>query len=263
MIQNEKWTKELQKKKKVRNQSQRFVIIELKSDLPWVLQHRGRDGAGDEPDSPNAQHRRNTISTDSITFITNKLQYIHTQQLTSHPAGGSTQTELSNEGFYKWFMPLHVKHISALTASMKREGCSYPHGKGFLTAREGAVMRQQLQVDFADVVLQVEGGGEVRLAAISRTQQHRFMQSVSALVSPQIVTFHKHLLTHGAGVWGWTQTHHMYLHWSAEKIYTLNHHLKLYHLGARARDSPGCVAACFCNLAHVCSTTGHCRWGQQ
>lgn len=61
-------------------------------------------------------------------------------------------------------------------------------------------MTQQLQVDFTDVVLQVEGGGEVRLAAITRTQQHGFLHSMSALVSPQSITFHKGLLTRGARV---------------------------------------------------------------
>lgn len=81
-------------------------------------------------------------------------------------------------------------------------------------------MAQQLQVHFADVVLQVEGGGEVRLAAIARTQQHRFLQRVSALVSPQSITLYKRLLTRGAGVRGWreregvthTHTHHVHLH---------------------------------------------------
>lgn len=76
----------------------------------------------------------------------------------------------------------------------------YPHGEGFVTAGEGAAVAQQLQVDFADVVLQVEGGGEVRLAAVTGTQQHGFLQSVSTLVSPQSVTLHKRLLTRGASV---------------------------------------------------------------
>lgn len=61
-------------------------------------------------------------------------------------------------------------------------------------------MAQQLQVDFADVVLQVEGGGEVRLAAVARTQQHGLLQRVCAPVSPQSAAFHKRLLTRGAGV---------------------------------------------------------------
>lgn len=79
---------------------------------------------------------------------------------------------------------------------------SYPHGEGFDTARIGAVMAQQLQVDFADVVLQVEGGGEVRLAALAWAQQHGFLQGVSALVPPQCFMFHKRLLACGACVHG-------------------------------------------------------------
>lgn len=61
-------------------------------------------------------------------------------------------------------------------------------------------MAQELQVDFADVVLQIEGGGEVRLAAFTGTQQHRLLQSMSTLVSPQSIPLHKCLLTHGASV---------------------------------------------------------------
>lgn len=85
---------------------------------------------------------------------------------------------------------------------MSGSGASYPHGEGFVAAGEGAAVPQQLQVDFADVVLEVEGGGEVRLAAVARTQQHGFLQRVSALVPPQSVTLHKRLLTRGAGVRG-------------------------------------------------------------
>ena len=59
-------------------------------------------------------------------------------------------------------------------------------------------MAQELQVLLADVVLQVEGGGEVGLAALLRAQQHGLLQRVGALVAPQRVSLLELLLAHGA-----------------------------------------------------------------
>lgn len=47
----------------------------------------------------------------------------------------------------------------------------------------------------ADVVLQVEGRGEVGLAVISRANQHWLMGSVDPLVPAQRIPFLKRLLT--------------------------------------------------------------------
>ena len=47
---------------------------------------------------------------------------------------------------------------------------------------------------FADVVLQIEGGGEIGLAAWAWTQQHGLLQGVSSLVSPQSILLVEHLL---------------------------------------------------------------------
>lgn len=51
---------------------------------------------------------------------------------------------------------------------------------------------EELQVGLADMVLQVEGSGEVGLAA--RTGQDRLLQGVGPLVSTQRVHMLKHLL---------------------------------------------------------------------
>lgn len=59
-------------------------------------------------------------------------------------------------------------------------------------------MAQELEVLLADVVLQVEGGGEVGLAALLRAQQHRLLQGMGALVAPQRVPLLELLLAHGA-----------------------------------------------------------------
>lgn len=53
--------------------------------------------------------------------------------------------------------------------------CTYPHSKGPWAVREGAAELKELQVSLADVVLQVESGGEVGLAASARAQQDRLL----------------------------------------------------------------------------------------
>ena len=85
---------------------------------------------------------------------------------------------------------------------VNRGTSTYPHGKGARAVREGAVVLEQLQVHLADVVLQVEGGGEIGLAAWAWTQQHRLLQGVSSLVSPQAVLLAVYLLTLFTGVCG-------------------------------------------------------------
>lgn len=68
-------------------------------------------------------------------------------------------------------------------------------------------MAQELQVLLADVVLQVEGGGEVGLAALLGAQQHRLLQGMGALVTPQRVPLFEVFLAH----WAWEH------HWRPER----------------------------------------------
>lgn len=79
---------------------------------------------------------------------------------------------------------------------------SYPHGEHVLAVREGALVLEQLQVDLADVVLQVEGGGEVGLAVVPRTHQHRLVGGVEPLVAPHSVHLLELLLADLAGKGG-------------------------------------------------------------
>ena len=80
---------------------------------------------------------------------------------------------------------------------------THPHGERARTVGEGALVLEELQVNFADVVLQVEGGGEVGLAVVSGTRQHRFMGSVDPFVPPQSVHLLEHLLARAARMCGW------------------------------------------------------------
>lgn len=73
---------------------------------------------------------------------------------------------------------------------------SYPHGKHAWTVREGAFVFEELEVHFADVVLQVKCCREVGLAVIPGTNQHRLMGSMDPFVAPQSIRFLEHLLTH-------------------------------------------------------------------
>lgn len=61
---------------------------------------------------------------------------------------------------------------------------------------------EELQVGLADVVLQVEGSGEVGLAATAGAQQDRLLQGVGSLVSTQRVHMLKHLLAQLTGECG-------------------------------------------------------------
>lgn len=62
---------------------------------------------------------------------------------------------------------------------------TYTHGEHARAVREGALVLEQVQVHLADVMLQVEGGGEVGLAVAAGAHQHGFVRGVSALVSAQ------------------------------------------------------------------------------
>lgn len=73
---------------------------------------------------------------------------------------------------------------------------TYPHGKHAWTVREGAFVFEELEVHFADVVLQVKCCREVGLAVIPGTNQHRLMGSMDPFVAPQSIRFLEHLLTH-------------------------------------------------------------------
>ena len=74
----------------------------------------------------------------------------------------------------------------------------YPHSKLAWAVREGALVLEELEVNLADVVLQVKGGGEVGLAVLPGTDQDRLVGSMGPLVPPQSFCFRKHLLTHWA-----------------------------------------------------------------
>lgn len=72
---------------------------------------------------------------------------------------------------------------------------TYPHSKHAWTVREGALVLEELKVHLANVVLQVKGCGEVGLAVVSGTNQHRLMGGMDPFVPPQSVCFLEHLLT--------------------------------------------------------------------
>lgn len=72
---------------------------------------------------------------------------------------------------------------------------AHPHGEHARTVREGAFVLEQVQVHLADVVLQVERGGEVGLAVVPRANQHGLVGGVDALVPPQGVHLLELLLT--------------------------------------------------------------------
>lgn len=77
----------------------------------------------------------------------------------------------------------------------KRRRTAHPHGEHARTVREGAFVLEQVQVHLADVVLQVERGGEVGLAVVPRANQHGLVGGVDALVPPQGVHLLELLLT--------------------------------------------------------------------
>lgn len=70
----------------------------------------------------------------------------------------------------------------------------YPHGKHARAVGEGALVLEELQVNLANVVLQVEGGGEVGLAVLLGTDQHRLVGRMDPFVPPQRIHFLKLLL---------------------------------------------------------------------
>ena len=61
-------------------------------------------------------------------------------------------------------------------------------------------MFEQLQVHLADVVLQVEGGGEICLAAHLWAHQHRLVQGVDLLMLAEPVNPLEHLFACLTGV---------------------------------------------------------------
>ena len=75
---------------------------------------------------------------------------------------------------------------------------TYPHCKHSWAVGEGAFVLQELEVHLADVVLQVKGCGEVRLAVVPGTDQHGLMGSVDPLVPPQSIRLLERLLAHSA-----------------------------------------------------------------
>lgn len=75
-------------------------------------------------------------------------------------------------------------------------GHTFPHCKRAWAVGEGASVFEELQVHFANVMLQVKGRREVGLAVVPGTHQHRLMGSVDPFVPPQSIQFLKHLLTH-------------------------------------------------------------------
>ena len=66
-------------------------------------------------------------------------------------------------------------HQILISPRLALERITHPHGKCSWTVWEGAVVFEQLQVHLADVVLQVEGGGEIRLAARLWAHQYGFV----------------------------------------------------------------------------------------
>lgn len=68
------------------------------------------------------------------------------------------------------------------------------HGEGASTVGEGALELEQFEMCGADVVLQVEGGGEIGLTVLPRAHQDRLMRGVEALVSAKHVRLLKLLL---------------------------------------------------------------------
>lgn len=71
---------------------------------------------------------------------------------------------------------------------------AFPHGEGARTVWEGALVLEQLEVCATDVVLQVEGGGEIVLTVRSGTHQDRLMGRVETLVPAKPVQLLKLLL---------------------------------------------------------------------
>lgn len=75
---------------------------------------------------------------------------------------------------------------------------THPHCKHAWAVGEGAFVLEQLQVNFADVVLQVEGRGEIGLAVVSGAHQHGLQGRVFPFVLPKSVRLLELLLAHGA-----------------------------------------------------------------
>lgn len=69
-----------------------------------------------------------------------------------------------------------------------------PHGEGASAVGEGALELEQFEMCGADVMLQVEGGGEIGLAVLARANQDRLMGGMEALVSAKHVRLLKLLL---------------------------------------------------------------------
>lgn len=104
--------------------------------------------------------------------------------------------------------PVRSTSSSQATHGLRLAHCTHPHGEGAAALGEGAAVAQELQVLLADVVLQVEGGGEVGLAALLWAQQHGLLQGVGAPVAPQGVPLLEVLLAHGARERRWrSETH--------------------------------------------------------
>lgn len=85
-----------------------------------------------------------------------------------------------------------------LLVTLAHAPSTHPHCKRARAVREGAFVLEELQVHFADVVLQVKGGGEIRLALVSGAHQHRLQGGVFPFVMPQRVCLLEHLLAHRA-----------------------------------------------------------------
>lgn len=137
---------------------------------------------------------------------------------------------------------------------------THPHSKHAWAFREGTLVLEKLKVDFANVVLQVESCGEVGLAVVPGTRQHRFMRSMNPFVPPQSIHLLKHLLTRSASICDWntigkSTTHKGWGGKTPQKTKRFYNMTRIY--------LPGCLAMCFPSFPQVCSSTWQSAWGQR
>lgn len=91
------------------------------------------------------------------------------------------------------------RHCKAQASTLPRaKRSTYPHGEHARAVGEGALVLEELEVHLPDVVLQVEGRGEVGLAVVPGANQDRLVGRVGPFVPPQCVRFLERLLTHFA-----------------------------------------------------------------
>lgn len=161
---------------------------------------------------------------------------------------GNSEVWMHREQF--WFVFLRTCICKLIT---------YPHGKHAWTVREGAFVFEELEVHFADVMLQVKCCREVGLAVIPGTNQHRLMGSMDPFVPPQSIRFLEHLLTHLAC----KCSYDTFLKWKTKSDLKKNWDRFQQFCTMTTTYLPGCLAICFRSFPQVCSSTWQLSWGQR